>query len=142
MGEILIWLLLCFPLCGAFVSYLTGRKNKKARDYVVIAVSLLEAVGAGVLLFLELNASEGMSTGVEQLSGLGIHFMTDGFRVTYLLISCLLWFACSVFSREYMGHERNRNRYYFFWLVTLSAVVGVLLSADLFTTFLFFHFSM
>ena len=36
-----------------------------------MAVSLLEAVGAGVLLFLEVSASEGMSTGVEQLSGLG-----------------------------------------------------------------------
>ena len=138
MNKILIWMLLLFPLCGALVSYLTGRTNKKRRDMVVTAVTLAEAIGAAGLLFCELNGGS-VSTGVENILGLGIHFMTDGFRVTYLFIACLLWFACSVFSKEYMGHERNRNRYYFFWLVTLSSVAGVLLSADLFTTFLFFE---
>ena len=139
MNKILLWMLLLFPLCGAVVSYLTGRKNKKLRDKVVMAVTLIEAMGAAGLLISELGGMSSTSTGVEYVLGLGIHFMTDGFRVTYLLVACLLWFACSVFSAEYMGHERNRNRYYFFWLTTLSFVVGVLLSADLFTTFLFFE---
>ena len=139
MSKLLIWILLLFPLCGAVASYLTGRKNKKKRDRVVMAVTLMEAVGAAGLLVLELYGAGTVSTGVDYILGLGIRFMTDGFRVTYLLIACLLWFACSVFSGEYMGHERNRNRYYFFWLATLSFVAGVLLSADLFTTFLFFE---
>ena len=92
-------MLLLFPLCGAFVSYLTGRKNKKRRDVVVAVTALVEAIGAAGLLVLEL-CGESVSTGVENILGLGIHFMTDGFRVTYLLMACLLWFACSVFSKE------------------------------------------
>jgi len=139
MSQIMIWTLLFFPMFGAVLSYLTGRTNKIARNYVVMGTALLEAIGAGVLLWLEIGSVGSISTGVENVLGLGLHFTTDGFRVFYLLLACLLWFACSVFSGEYMGHERNRNRYYFFWLVTLSAVTGVLLSADLFTTFVFFE---
>ncbi len=139
MNQMLIWIMLCLPTAGAFLSYLIGRKNKAARDYVVIITALLETVCAVGLVFAEVTGAGAYSTEVEYICGLGIRFMTDKFRVTYLLISCLMWLACSVFSKEYMGHERNRNRYYFFWLVTLSAVAGVLLSADLFTTFIFFE---
>ena len=139
MNQILIWILLCLPTIGAFLSYLTGRKNKKARDFVVIVTVLLETLMATGLLTWKLMGKPDVSTGVEYVCGLGIRFVTDAFRVTYLWIACLLWLACSIFSKEYMGHERNRNRYYFFWLVTLSAVAGVLLSADLFTTFVFFE---
>ena len=41
---------------------------------------------------------------------------------------------------DYFAHHyRNRNRYYFFFLLTQGATVGVFLSADLFTTFIFFE---
>ena len=43
------------------------------------------------------------------------------------------------FSREYLSHYRNRNRYYLFLLVTLGATEGVFLSADFYTTFIFFE---
>ena len=83
MNKLLLWMLLLLPLCGAVASYLTGRKNKKKRDFVVVAVTLAEAMGAAGLLIFELVAGS-VSTRVENVLGLGIHFTTDGFRVTYL----------------------------------------------------------
>ncbi len=138
MSELLLWLLIFLPVVGAGISYLIGRKSKAARDYTVIGVSLLEVALAAGLLALYLNGIE-LSTRVEKALGLGLQFTTDGFRCLYVLIASLMWFAASVFSKEYMGHGRNRNRYYLFWLLTLGAVAGVLLSADLFTTFVFFE---
>ena len=38
-----------------------------------------------------------------------------------------------------MAHVARQNRYYLFWLMTLGATMGVFLSADLFTTFIFFE---
>ncbi len=138
MGTILLWLLILLPVAGGIASYLVGRKNKTARDYTVMAVTLAEAALAVVLLIQALGGNV-LSTGVEKFLGLGLHFTTDGFRSLYVLTASLMWFAASVFSREYMGHGRNRNRYYLFWLITLGAVAGVLLSGDLYTTFVFFE---
>ena len=49
------------------------------------------------------------------------------------------WLAATILSDEYFAHIKRRNRYYLFWLVTLGAAMGVFLSADLYTTFLFFE---
>ena len=81
MSKVIIWILLFFPLFGAIMSYLTGRKNKKKRDLVVVVVTLVEAIGAAGLLMLELSGAGSVSTGAEEVLGFGIHFMTDGFRV-------------------------------------------------------------
>lgn len=55
------------------------------------------------------------------------------------LLTAAGWMAASVFCREYMVHVKKRSRFYFFWMMTLGATMGVFLSADLFTTFIFFE---
>lgn len=71
--------------------------------------------------------------------GFGLHFQLDGFRLIYTLIALLMWTVSGIFSREYMAHYKNRRRYYVFFWITFLATVGVFLSADLYTTFIFFE---
>ncbi|MBS6196538.1 MAG: NADH dehydrogenase [Clostridiales bacterium] len=71
--------------------------------------------------------------------GFGLHLELDGFRLVYVLIALLMWAVSGVFSREYMAHYEKRGRYYLFLWLTLGATVGVFLSADLYTTFIFFE---
>ncbi|MCR4704552.1 MAG: sodium:proton antiporter [Lachnospiraceae bacterium] len=71
--------------------------------------------------------------------GFGLTFSFDGFRILYVGIATFMWVMMLLFSREYMGHEENKARYYVFTLMTYVATLGVFLSADLFTTFLFFE---
>ena len=73
------------------------------------------------------------------ICGLGLHFCLDGFRGVYGIVAAFMWMMTLLFSREYLGHEKHLGRYYFFQLVTLNATLGVFLSADLFTTFIFFE---
>ncbi|MDE6740218.1 MAG: sodium:proton antiporter, partial [Lachnospiraceae bacterium] len=54
-------------------------------------------------------------------------------------VAAFMWFMSTLFSKEYLAHYRNRNRYYLFLLLTLGATEGVFLSADFFTTFIFFE---
>jgi hydrogenase-4 component B len=63
----------------------------------------------------------------------------DGFRAMYAMIAAFMWFMSTLFSKEYFAHYRNRNRYYLFLLLTLGATEGVFLSADFYTTFIFFE---
>lgn len=71
--------------------------------------------------------------------GLGMHLRLDGFRLVYVCIAILMWTVSGVFSREYMAHYKNHGRYYGFFWATFGATVGVFLSADLYTTFIFFE---
>ena len=136
--SILIYLMIFMPMVGAFVSYLIGRKSKKGRDLFVSGISILEFVLA-VLLVLQYTKWEGAIVTLPEVCGMGLTFTVDGFRVLYAGIATFMWMMTSVFSGEYFEHYRNRNRYYLFQLVTLGATVGIFLSADLYTTFVFFE---
>lgn len=78
-------------------------------------------------------------TQINHLCGLGLSFTIDGFRILYLGIALFMWLCATLFSKEYMRGEHRKARYYVFWFATLAAVAGILLSADLFTTFIFFE---
>ncbi|MDE5938323.1 MAG: complex I subunit 5 family protein [Lachnospiraceae bacterium] len=127
-------------MLAAFVSYGIGRKNKDGRSIfadiitgltfllcVVLTVQMLTGMAGGTLLE------------IPYVCGMGLHFTLDGFRALYGTIAAFMWFMTTLFSKEYFGHYRNRNRYYLFLLLTLGATEGVFFSADFFTTFLFFE---
>lgn len=76
---------------------------------------------------------------IPDVCGLGLSFELDGFRLLYGVISTFMWLECLLFSKEYMAHQKNKGRYYFFTIATYGATMGVFLSGDLFTTFLFFE---
>lgn len=71
--------------------------------------------------------------------GRGIGFTVDGFRIVYVIIACFMWAMTALFSPQYFKHYTNRKRYYAFFWLTFGALVGVFLSKDLFTTFIFFE---
>ena len=134
MTKIMLLFLVLFPAICAPISYWIGRKNKKKRDAFVAVVT-----GAELLCAVLLMVSGEASVRVEGVLGLGLGFASDGFRCLMALITAIGWFEATLMLREYFAHSHNRNRYYVFWLLTLTGTVGVFLSADLFTTFVFFE---
>jgi len=76
---------------------------------------------------------------LDMICGHGIGFTTDGFRIVYVIIACFMWAMTALFSPEYFKHYTHKKRYYFFFWVTFFALIGVFLSKDLFTTFIFFE---
>ena len=129
-----------FPMISAIAGYLTGKVNKNARDYFADVVTGAEFI---VFLFLLFGTAGRAGSVVEwdipQICGMGLCFTLDGFRALYGCIAAFMWFISTLFSREYFRHYRNRNRYYLFLLLTLGATVGIFLSADFYTTFIFFE---
>lgn len=137
-GNIELFHVIWFPFAAAFLCYLAGKRHKIVRDRLLVMSVVLEmglmlwAVSAyvrqGELQFL-----------LEGFCMKGMYLKLDGFRVLYGCIAALMWMMTGLFSRDYFQHYRNRNRYYFFYLLTLGATMGVFLSGDLYTTFLFFE---
>lgn len=116
--------------------------KENIRDYFVNAVTAATFV---VFLFLIVSLmtgnipKSGLVFAVPEICGFGLHFTLDGFRALYGTIISFMWMMSTLFSREYFTHYRNKNRYYLFLLVTLGATLGVFLSADFYTVFIFFE---
>lgn len=136
--DILICLLVFFPMAAAVLSYLLGRKTKPGRDLLVWAVVITEFC-LSVLLLIWGKTGEPFLVTVPGICGFGLNFTVDGFRSIYAVIASLMWLVTGLFSPEYFAHYRNRNRYYLFLLITLGATEAIFLSADLYTTFVFFE---
>ncbi len=126
--------LILWPMAMAFVCWGIGRADKPLRNVLAIAVGWVELLAA-VWLFLRPD-SGGELPG---LCVLGLRFAVDGFRRVYTLVVAFMWFLTLLFSPAYFAHHHNRNRYYFFNLLTLGATLGVFLARDLFTAFVFFE---
>lgn len=80
-----------------------------------------------------------MNFGISNICDFGLNFRFDGFRVLYVCVATFMWLMSMTYSTEYMAHYKNKTRYYVFSALTYFATVGVFLSADLITTFLFFE---
>lgn len=129
-----------------------GVGGETLRDLLAIAAvtaEFLMAAGLCAALFLrsqimplslyEESGSFVLAFSVPELCGLGLHFTMDGFRAVYAGVAAFMWMMATLLCREYLARDRHRNRFYLFQLWTLGAVMGVFLSADLYTTFLFFE---
>lgn len=149
-GNYILSCLVFFPMAGAVLTYLIGRKNKAARDYIADGIVILEFavmfyVSCMYYVAWKLSGNPANSFGypssctIPGFCGMGLRFTLDGFRVLYGWIASFMWMMTTIFSKEYFVRYRNRNRYYFFLLLTLGATMGVFLSADLYTMFIFFE---
>lgn len=138
--NILIGGVIFLPMLAAFVSYGIGRKNKDGRSLFADIITGLTFILCAILAVQMLTGTTGGTfLEIPYVCGMGLHFTLDGFRALYGTIAAFMWFMTTLFSKEYFGHYRNRNRYYLFLLLTLGATEGVFFSADFFTTFLFFE---
>lgn len=159
-SNIWIAVLVFYPMVGALVSYLVGKTSKKARDIVANFITISEfamtllVVLAQCAAVVSMMGEDIISSGFTSLAigtflkvdltipavcGLGLHFAIDGFRSVYALVVAFMWMMVTLLSPEYFQKYKNRNRFYAFLLITLGATMGVFLSTDFYTTFLFFE---
>lgn len=137
-GNHILLFLIVWPMLGGFISFLSGRASKRLRDYVADVVALVELAAVCHCGYF-LGHPEASFLRIEGFCALGLSLKLDGFRFVYAVVIAFMWTATTIFSREYLAHYRNRNRYHLFVLMTLGAIMGVFLSANLYTTFIFFE---
>ena len=145
-----ISLLVFLPILISPFVYILGRRNEKLRDdavivftFLMLALAVFQAVSvASILSNAEDVASASVLPGLD-IPGIfvyGLSFTADGFRAVYSLVTAIMWAGTTLFSKEYFAHEREGlDRYWMFVILTLGATQGVMLSADLMTSFVFFE---
>ncbi len=128
------------PAIGALLIGLTGR-HANLRE----AVTLVSAIGMFVIvcqIYAFLNAGDILAvTLLEFIPGISLAFAVEPLGVLFALVSSFLWIATSIYSIGYMRahHEQNQTRFYVFFALALSSVMGLAFSANMFTLFVFYE---
>ena len=131
-------LLLSVPLFGAVVSSVCARRSERLRDRIY-TVELIAVFALAVCAFVSNVRGAAIALNVPALCGMGLTLKLDGFRSLYALVASFMWLMTGLMSPEYFAHYKNRTRYYLFNQITLMATLGVFMSNDLYTTFIFFE---
>ena len=130
----LLPVVILLPMVMAAICVLAGRVGNALRD------ALVSLTGAVIFALCVLIAVMGGGEfAIPAFCGFGLTLKADGFRMLYSCIAAFMWMMSGFFTPDYMRHGHARTRYSFFNLMTLGATLGVFLSDDLYTTFVFFE---
>lgn len=133
-----VWAVM-LPIISTVPLYFIEQKSARIRDWFAIVISALTflfvlamypTIKGGEVIFIEYP---------NIFPPFGISFRVDLLGYVMALISSFVWFLTIVYSKEYMCHEHRCNRFYPFLLLSLGGCLGVVLTGDLFSLFLFFE---
>jgi len=132
MNALLIPMLVAIPLGGAFLIALICRRVRVLAD-ILGNLATLSVLVIAVLLFRvrELYSIGGWNAPV------GITWVLDGYSNLMLVIICLIGFAATLFSTQYMERYTAKYKYYCLFLLMVAGMNGVALSGDMFNLFVF-----
>lgn len=131
--------LVFLPIIISPFFYILGTRNEDLRDNCAIGLTFFELT-LSVLLAHRVIMTGGAGLDIPGIFWGGLHFDVDGFRSIYSIITSVMWAGTTLFAKEYFRREREGlARYWLFVILTLGATQGVMLSADLMTTFVFFE---
>lgn len=74
------------------------------------------------------------------LKDIPLLFKTDTMGLFFLVLTVFTWVMNLIFSIEYMKKDRHRVRYYIFFCLTLLSMVGICVSGNLITMYVFYEF--
>ncbi len=151
--NFLLAVLVLYPFAGGLLTWLIGGPHGK--DTVPFAKNYFSRAGMTAVFFTVTEflltailfvacygkGQEGaiLEFTIPGVCGFGLHFTFDGFRMIYCAIAGIMWMMTSLMSQQYFEGHHNTARFYVFLVLTLGATMGVFLSADFYTTFIFFE---
>jgi len=140
MADASLFLIVLTPLVGALLVLLTGRSpNLRETMSILTGFALLAQV---------ISITPGVLAGeiphqllATPVPGLPIALALEPLGLLFALIASSLWIVTTVYAIGYMrGHgEGDQTRFFTFFAIAISATMGVALSANLITLFLFYE---
>ncbi|MDR2946925.1 MAG: monovalent cation/H+ antiporter subunit D family protein, partial [Candidatus Adiutrix sp.] len=135
----LLWPLV-FTLLAPFAILLTG-KNRNVREGVSFAASALTFIAVARFIPDVLAGTIYRFDLFHILPGISVSFCLDGLSIIFALIAPFLWGFATSYNIGYMRslNEHAQTRYYFCFAVAIFGAVGVAMSANVFTLYLFYE---
>jgi len=136
------WLVWGLPLLSSIFVIPIAHFSSKIRDYFAILVTLITTLLSLSLIFgVQLNAEEyfGSSTAWIPSFGITAGVFVDPLGVLFAVLIAFFGLIISVYSLSYMKGEEGLTRYYFFFLLFIGSMIGLVLSDNFLQMFIFWE---
>ncbi len=138
--EVLMLFILFLPWAGAgLIAVFHQKPNLRELSSVSIALALLYCV---IQLYpYALSRQEFSFTAFELFRGIPFSFRLEPLGMLFICVAALLWVVNTLYSIGYMraNREQNQTRFYICFAVAIGSTMGLALSANLLTLFIFYE---
>ena len=125
-----------FPILSALLTLII-KSSFSVRSFREKYVGLTLALN--LLFVVMVLYSKGNFTVVNFTSNLSIYLKVDEVSTIFSLLVSVMWLLAGVFSFEYMKHEKRNESFYFFYLLSLGALIGLSFSGNYLTMYFFYE---
>ncbi|MTI95602.1 MAG: monovalent cation/H+ antiporter subunit D family protein [Firmicutes bacterium] len=127
------------PIVATIPLYIIERRSARLRDFFAQLIT-----GTTLVLVIAMypqirDVGEVAIAFPRIFPPFGISFRVDMLGFILAAIASTVWFLSTVYSTVYMDHEGGQNRFYPFLLLSLGGCMGVFLTGDFFSLFVFFE---
>lgn len=138
-NSILPVLVVGFPFLMTLAVFVWGNVSAKLRNYLSIFTVLGTFALTLTMLPASLNGTVFTRQLMQMVPGIWFYFRVDQLGLVFAATASLLWVLSVVYSISYMEGEHAQRRYFCFVLLCLAWTLGVALSGNLFTFFIFYE---
>jgi multicomponent Na+:H+ antiporter subunit D len=139
-GEEQLMALVLIPLVCAALLPLFGRWPNIREGITLISSLLLVSVAWPLAFSVEAGARPDF-TWVEPIVGVSFRLTAEPLGAVFVLVASTLWVISTLYSIGYMrgNNESHQTRFFVCFAIAISSTMGVALSGNLFTLFLFYE---
>jgi NADH-quinone oxidoreductase subunit L len=136
------WLVWIIPSLSSLLVPLIERFSAKARNYYAVAVSFVTTVFALSMIpdiyFGTLSNPESSLTWIPSI-GTTLGVRVDSLSVFFACLIAFFSFIVILYSLGYMAGEEGLGRYYFFMLLFIGSMIGLVMSDNFLQMFIFWE---
>lgn len=136
MNAILLVMPILLPILGGALVPLLPFGNRRQRNIYVETIVILNSILTWYLLITHPVSF----TRLINLAGiLEVSAHLDGAGMVFAGLISTLWPFATLYAFEYMKHEGSENRFFAFYTITYGITMGIALSANLMTMYMFYE---
>ncbi|MEM3464640.1 MAG: NADH-quinone oxidoreductase subunit L [Candidatus Bathyarchaeia archaeon] len=136
------WLVWMLPASSSLLIPLFARFNAKARDYFAVIVSLIVlALAFSMVPDVYFGTLESFDSGIPWIPSMAINagVYIDSLSVLLACLVTFFGFIITIYSLGYMAGEEGLTRYYFFMLLFIGSMTGLVMSDNFLQMFIFWE---
>ncbi|MCW8885793.1 MAG: proton-conducting transporter membrane subunit [Motiliproteus sp.] len=138
--SLLMGLMIAVPLIAAVLVAFCGR-NPNLRETISLAVGAVLLLVVLALGAADLSDSDNYLVLAEPFPGLELALSAEPLGVLFALVAGFLWPVTTLYAIGYMRAEKakNQTRFYCAFAIAISATMGIAMSANMLTLFVFYE---
>lgn len=123
-------------IAGVLIRFINFQKREQMLVYtfIILAIDLVSVI------WIAAQPEAALSLDLFEIAyGLHMYFHVDMVSKIFALLIAFVWLMAALAAFEYMGHEKNENRFYCFYLVVGGVLSALSFSGNLFTMYVFYE---